>query len=347
MGVLVAQLGTPDEPTPRALRRYLKQFLSDMRVVDYNPFLWQLLLRLIILNTRPRKSARLYQRIWLPEGSPLLVYSEQQVAGLQARLGDGYRVVLGMTYGNPSIGSAIQSLEDVGIDRILVFPMYPQYSSSTTASVYDAVNRAAFGRRCPLFFDRKRSAPTLRFVEPYYDHPAYIEALKQAITDYLAEQDQAPDKYLFSFHGIPRRYAKTGDPYHKQCEVSAQLLATSLGLAESDWQLTYQSRFGPEPWLQPYTDETIEAYGKNGIRRLLAACPGFTTDCLETLDEIGNEGGELFHKAGGGELMLAPCLNAHPAWLDAMTAIVRQETEGWLARPRGATALPYHSEAAD
>lgn len=327
IGVLLAQLGTPDAPTPQALRRYLRQFLSDQRVVDYPPLLWKLVLHGIILRTRPAKSAKLYQRIWTDEGSPLLIYSEKQVAGLQKQLGDEYHVVLGMTYGNPSIANALQELEDTGIDRVLVFPLYPQYSCSTTASVYDAVSAATIGRPNWLPFRRKRRIPTLRFVPPYYDHPAYINALKTRLADSMSAFDV--DRILFSFHGVPQRYVKTGDPYAEQSKETAQLLADALNLDDEHWQVTFQSRFGPEPWLQPYTDKTLEALPKRGVERVLVACPGFTTDCLETLDEIGHEAAETFEEAGGHELQLVPCLNDHPDWIAAMTQIVREESAGW------------------
>jgi protoporphyrin/coproporphyrin ferrochelatase len=205
IGVLVAQLGTPDAPTPQALRPYLRQFLSDPRVIDYHPLLWQPILHGAILRTRPARSAKLYSRIWLEEGSPLLVYSEAQTSGLQERLGGDYRVILGMTYGNPSIGDAIRTLEQEGIQRIIVLPMFPQYSSTTTASIYDAVYRAAAGRVNPFYHDRKRYIPALRFVEPYYDHPLYIGAMRQHLQATIRSLDAAPDKFVITFHGIPDR----------------------------------------------------------------------------------------------------------------------------------------------
>jgi protoporphyrin/coproporphyrin ferrochelatase len=335
IGVLMAQLGTPDAPTPQALKPYLKQFLSDTRVIDYNPFLWQLILRLIILNTRPRRSARLYQRIWLPEGSPLLVYSQQQAQALQTQLGDDYRVVLGMTYGKPSMREAIDQLLDEGIDRIVVLPMFPQFSSTTTASAFDAVYRAAAGRRCPVFLERKRWMPTLRFVPPYYQHPKYIQAMAQHLHEQTQTLEHAPDKYVITFHGIPNRYIKTGDPYRAHCEETARLLVQAMGWSEQDWLICFQSRFGPEEWLQPYTDATIEALPAQGIQRPLVFSPGFVTDCLETLDELGNEARESFEAGGGhGEhYTLAPCLNAHPSFIQVLTEIVQKESMGWLQAP--------------
>ncbi len=331
IGVLVAQLGTPQAPTARALRPYLRQFLSDPRVIDLHPLRWYPILYLLVLTRRPARSAALYANIWTDEGSPLMVHSQAQTRGLQERLGAAYRVVLGMRYGEPSIARAVQSLEGEGVERILVFPMYPQFSCATTGSIYDAVNRAALGRRCPWFFDRKRQMPVLRFVPPYADHPAYINALKQSVAEAVAHLHWTPDRYLITFHGIPQRYVDEGDPYRRQCEETAHQLATALGLADDEWVSGFQSRFGKEPWLEPYTEEVLARLGGQGVRRLVAICPGFTADCLETLDEIGREGAEQFAHGGGQQFHLVPCLNNHPAWLDAMAAIARQELAGWDA----------------
>ena len=331
IGVLVAQLGTPQAPTARALRPYLRQFLSDPRVIDLHPLRWYPILYLFVLTRRPARSAALYANIWTDEGSPLMVHSQAQTRGLQERLGAAYRVVLGMRYGEPSIARAVQSLEQEGIERILVFPMYPQFSCATTGSIYDAVNRAALGRRCPWFFDRKRQMPALRFVPPYADHPAYINALKQSVAAAVARLSWTPDRYLITFHGIPRRYVDEGDPYRRHCEETARQLAVALGLADDEWVSGFQSRFGKEPWLEPYTEEVLARLGGQGVRRLVAICPGFTADCLETLDEIGREGAEQFSSGGGQQFHLVPCLNDHPAWLDAMAAIARQELAGWDA----------------
>ena len=331
IGVLVAQLGTPQAPTARALRPYLRQFLSDPRVIDLHPLRWYPILYLFVLTRRPARSAALYANIWTDEGSPLMVHSQAQTRGLQERLGSAYRVVLGMRYGEPSIARAVQSLEQEGIERILVFPMYPQFSCATTGSIYDAVNRAALGRRCPWFFDRKRQMPALRFVPPYADHPAYINALKQSVAAAVARLSWTPDRYLITFHGIPRRYVDEGDPYRRHCEETARQLAVALGLADDEWVSGFQSRFGKEPWLEPYTEEVLARLGGQGVRRLVAICPGFTADCLETLDEIGREGAEQFSSGGGQQFHLVPCLNDHPAWLDAMATIARQELAGWDA----------------
>ena len=331
IGVLVAQLGTPQAPTARALRPYLRQFLSDPRVIDLHPLRWYPILYLFVLTRRPARSAALYANIWTDEGSPLMVHSQAQTRGLQERLGSAYRVVLGMRYGEPSIARAVQSLEQEGVERILVFPMYPQFSCATTGSIYDAVNRAALGRRCPWFFDRKRQMPALRFVPPYADHPAYINALKQSVAEAIARLSWTPDRYLITFHGIPRRYVDEGDPYRRHCEETARQLAVALGLADDEWVSGFQSRFGKEPWLEPYTEEVLARLGGQDVRRLVAICPGFTADCLETLDEIGREGAEQFSSGGGQQFHLVPCLNDHPAWLDAMATIARQELAGWDA----------------
>ncbi|NKB67362.1 MAG: ferrochelatase [Candidatus Latescibacteria bacterium] len=331
IGVLVAQLGTPEAPTAKALKPYLRQFLSDPRVIDLPRWKWLPILHLFILTRRPARSAALYQNIWRPEGSPLLLYSRAQAEGLQQRLGSQYRVVLGMRYGEPSIARAMAQLAAEGIDRILVFPMFPQFSASTTGSLYDAVNQASTGRRCPLFFERRRTMPALRWVPPYYAHPLYIDALKTVYQESVGALEHPPDRHLITFHGIPQRYVDEGDPYRSQCETTAQLLAQALALADDQWLLGFQSRFGKEPWLQPYTEEILLGLGGKDVFTLAATCPSFTADCLETLDEVGREGEEQFHQGGGGHLHLVPCLNDHPVWLDAMAAIARQETAGWIA----------------
>lgn len=329
IGVLVAQLGTPAAPTAKALRPYLRQFLSDPRVIDLPRWKWLPILYLFVLTLRPARSAALYKKVWTPEGSPLMVYSRAQAKGVQERLGDGYRVILGMRYGEPSIEAAMRRFADEGIERIVVFPMFPQFSCTTTGSIYDAVYRGASGRRCPLFFDKRRNMPSVRIVPPYYADPEYIEALKVSVEEHVARRPAPPDRYLITFHGIPARYVEEGDPYRAQCEETARLLAGALGLGEDQWISGFQSRFGKEPWLEPYTEEVLEAAGGKGIRDLVAACPGFTADCLETTDEIGREGLEQFHRGGGESLDLVPCLNDHPRWLDAMAAIIRRESAGW------------------
>ena len=328
IGVLLAQLGTPAAPTAAALRPYLRQFLSDPRVVDLHPLKWWPILYGIVLTLRPARSARLYRNIWREEGSPLMLYSRQQEEQLQRRLGDAYRVVLGMRYGEPSIDAAVRALLSQGVDRLLVLPMFPQFSCATTGSIYDAVYAAAQGPNGPWRFERRRSMPALRVVPPYFDHPAYIASLQASVEDTVAASGE-PERYLFTFHGIPGRYVEEGDPYRWQCEETARLLAASLGLESDRWLLSFQSRFGKEPWLEPYTEETLVRLGREGVRDLLAICPGFTADCLETLDEIGREGAAQFAEGGGDRLVLAPCLNAQPTWLDAMAQITREQAAGW------------------
>jgi len=330
IGVLIAQLGTPTAPTAKALRPYLREFLSDPRVVDLHPIKWYPILYGIVLTLRPRRSAALYKNIWTQEGSPLMVHSKAQTKSLSQLLGDDYEVLLGMRYGNPTINNAFRAFEEKGINRILVFPMYPQFSCSTTGSIYDAVNRAAMGRRCPWFFSRKRTMPTLRFVPPYFNHPAYISALAQRVRESEASLKWSPDHHLITFHGIPNRYIEEGDPYRKQCEETADLLAKELNLKNTAWTLSFQSRFGKEPWLEPYTEEVLEQFGKQATKNLVTSCPGFTSDCLETIDEIGREGLEQFNRGGGEKFHLTPCLNDHPDWIQAMETIVREETGGWI-----------------
>ncbi len=321
IGVLVAQLGTPDAPTAKALRPYLRQFLSDRRVIDYSPWLWQPILRGIILRVRPKKSAKLYARIWLEQGSPLLVYSQAQADALQTCLGDDFRVILGMRYGNPSIASAIAQLESEGIDRIVVLPMFPQFSCTTTASIYDAVYQSVMGK----LSDRKRYMPAVRFIPPYYDHPAYIHALKTHLSEQIAQAPHQPDKIIISFHGIPNRYVRTGDPYRAHCERTAHLLATAMNWTDDQWVLSFQSQFGPEKWLEPYTDDVLEHLHHQGVQYPMVFSPGFVTDCLETLDELGNEGREQFAEGGGDpqKFIFIPCLNDNSAWIEAMTILVR------------------------
>ncbi len=339
IGVLLAQLGTPDAPTARSLRPYLRQFLSDMRVIDYHPLIWQPILHAIILTFRPRRSAKLYKRIWLPEGSPLLVYSQRQAEGLQARLGAGCRVLLGMTYGSPSIRSAFERFAAEGIDRIVVLPMFPQYSSTTTASVYDAVYRAAAGRRCPLFHERKRFVPALRFVASYPDHPGYIRALRMHLEAQIAALPQPPDKIVLSFHGIPERYERTGDPYRAECACTARALASACGWRDDEWVVSFQSRFGPERWLEPATDEVLSQLAAQGVKRPLVFAPGFVADCLETIDELGREGRSQFAEGGGdpASYRCALCLNDHPAWLDAMADLVRANV--WMPEPHAESVV--------
>jgi ferrochelatase len=324
IGVLLAQLGTPDAPTPAALRRYLRQFLSDPRVVEGNRVLWWLVLRLLILPRRPRRSAALYQRIWSRDGSPLLVISRSQARALEAALNghepERFKVVLGMRYGNPSIGSAVRELVGWGADRLLLFPLYPQYAAATTGSTYDEVFRQ---------LSMLRVVPALRVVPPYYTHPAYIDALAQSAREALTPLPRPPDHIIISFHGLPQRFIDRGDPYASHCEATAQSLAARAGWEKGDCVISYQSRSGREPWLQPYTDETLVGLARTGVRHAMVICPGFVADCLETVDEIGHVGLEQFRAAGGETLQLVGGLNDRPCWIAAMTEIALEQLQGW------------------
>jgi ferrochelatase len=323
VGVLLLQLGTPDEPTAPAVRRYLGQFLRDRRVVDLSRAIWLPILYLRVLRTRPAQSARLYAKIWTAAGSPLAVITNAQATGLAARL-DGVvpgrvRVAVGMRYGNPSIASAIEALAGAGCDRILAFPMYPQYAGATTGSSLEEFS---------TLIARRRVVPSVRVVPPYFEDEAYLGALETVARTALG--DWRPDHALVSFHGIPQRYATRGDPYPEHCHVTARALIARMGWAADMTTVSFQSLFGREEWLRPYTNETLTALARRRIGRLAVVCPGFTADCLETLEEMGMTNRELYEHAGGGEYRLVPCLNDHPAWLDAMAAITTRELQGWI-----------------
>jgi len=323
LGVLLTNLGTPDSCSRADVRRYLGEFLWDPRVVEVPRPLWWLLLNLVILNTRPGRSAAAYGRIWTEAGSPLLVISRQQEAALQQALAQRcsfpVRVVLAMRYGNPSIAAGLEELRRAGARRILVLPLYPQYSATTTASTFDAVTAV---------LRRWRWLPELRFVNHYHDEPAYIEALAASVLAYQA-QHGVPDRLLLSFHGIPRAYFLAGDPYYCEAHKTGRLLAQRLGLSESAWQLSFQSRLGPKEWLRPYTDETLRSMAAGGVRKVQVLCPGFSADCLETLEEIAMENRHIFLEAGGESYDYIPCLNAEQAHIDMLAGLVARHTDGW------------------
>ena len=324
VGILLTNLGTPDTPNCPGLRRYLGEFLWDRRVVDVPRPIWWLILNLIIVNFRSPRSAALYRKVWTEEGSPLLAIGRRQQKSLQTKLDathpGGFKVELAMRYGNPSIAAGMQALEQAGCKRVLVLPLYPQYSSSTTASTFDAVAEA---------LKAGRNMPELRFVRQYYQDPAYIMALAASIREDIIENGQ-PEKLLFSFHGIPQRYHTTGDPYPDECHATAALLAAELNIPNDAWMLTFQSRFGREPWMQPYTDKTLEALPAEGVRNVAIACPGFSADCLETLEEIAMENGDIFAEHGGKSYRYIPALNDRDDHIQALAGIVRHHCQGWL-----------------
>ncbi|MBX9937370.1 MAG: ferrochelatase [Burkholderiaceae bacterium] len=321
-GILLCNLGTPDAPTPSALRRYLGQFLSDQRVVEIPKPLWWLILHGIILRTRPRKSAAKYASVWTPEGSPLAVWTAKQAALLHDALEDaGHHVLVrhAMRYGNPSIASQLDTLKAEGATRILILPLYPQYSGPTTASVCDAVYAWAA---------RTRHIPELRFVNHYHDDAGYIDALAASLKNHW-KRHGPPDKLVMSFHGVPERTLHLGDPYHCESHKTARLLAQRMGLQKDDYQVTFQSRFGKAKWLQPYTEPTLVQLAQSGVERVDVICPGFSSDCLETLEEINQEAREAFLHAGGKEFHYIPCLNDSPGWIAALQGIAQQHLLGW------------------
>src|SRR5262245_54665489 len=319
--VLLIQLGTPDAPTPAALRPYLRQFLSDPRVIEAPRLLWWFILNFLILPRRPRQSAAKYQRIWDPvTGSPLLHWTRRQAELLQQAMPD-VPVRFGMQIGNPLLRDAVRQLIASGTERLIVLPMYPQYSATTWASATDSLFH---------ILEKERCVPALRIVPPYYAHPAYIDAVAAVIEDDLAKLAWKPDHHVISFHGIPIKYAQRGDPYPSHVERTTQLLHNRLGWPKESLTQSFQSLFGRDEWLKPYTDSVLEQLAKGGARRVFVATPGFTADCLETLDEIGHESADLFRRAGGDQLHLCPCLNDHPKWIKAMRAIVSEEGSGWL-----------------
>lgn len=332
IGVILAQIGTPDAPTAKAVRPYLRRFLSDRRIIDYPPMLWQPLLRGIILRVRPRKSAALYSAVWHKDGSPLLLHSLAQQNRLQELLGSSFRVELGLAYSQPGMEHAMASLEAAGVQRIIVVPLFPQYSSTTTASVYDAACFAALGRKSASGPVTKRFVPALRFIDTYYDAPGYISAMKQHLLRHLQALTAKPDFTVLSFHGIPRRYAETGDPYPEQCHATARLLAEAMNWEPGSWQVSFQSRFGREEWVGPSTEEVLKSLAGRGIHRPMIFSPGLVTDCLETLHELAVEGRDFYVSGGGAaeNFLAVPCLNDSPEWLDFLAGLVNDNAGGWL-----------------
>ena len=310
--LLIVNLGTPEAPTPRAVRRYLAEFLHDHRVVQLTRWLWCPLLHFIILPLRGPKAAAKYASIWMPEGSPLAVHTRRLAGAVQDRL-PGWRVQDAMRYGEPSIGSRLQAWRAEGVQKVVVLPLYPQYSTTTTESVRDLVTREACGL-------------DVRFIEDYPVDPGWVAAVVGSIRSWRAEHG-AGEHLLFSYHGLPQRLARNGDPYPQRCEASTRAIVQALGLRDGEWTLTYQSRFGKERWLEPATDATLQAMAARGVRRVDVVCPGFAVDCLETLEEIAMQNAELFHAAGGEALRYIPCLNDAPAHADALAALARRAAD--------------------
>ncbi len=319
--MLLVNLGTPDAPDARSVRRYLAEFLSDRRVVEIPPLLWQPILRGAILTTRPKKSAHAYRQVWTEEGSPLAAITASQAAGLQKRLGDRVLVRHAMRYGQPEIGAALQSLMDAGCERILLAPLYPQYSAATTATVVD---KAADKLRT------MRWQPALRTLPPYYDDPLYIDALTADIAVQLDALDFAPEVLLLSFHGMPQRTLELGDPYHCHCRKTARLVNETLNRPGLNVITTFQSRFGRAKWLEPATDAVLAEVARAGTRKLAIAAPGFSADCLETLEELAIRGREQFQAAGGKDFAVLSCLNTSEPGMAMLESLVRRELAGWV-----------------
>lgn len=318
IGALLVNLGTPDAPTPSAVRLYLKQFLSDRRVVEIPALIWQPILRGIILNVRPRKSAANYAKIWMPEGSPLAVHTKAQSKGLQARLGDAIDVRYAMRYGEPAIARQLEAMKADGCDRILLAPLYPQYSGATTATVVDEAFRSLAAMRWQ---------PALRTLPAYHDDPAYISALATSLDAGLAALDFEPDAIVASFHGMPERTLHLGDPYHCQCQKTTRLLSEAIG---KPLMIAFQSRFGRAKWLEPSTEDTIKRLAREGKKKIAIFAPGFSADCLETLEELAIQGKQQFEDAGGEHYAYLPCLNDGEPGMGMLETLVRRELSGWL-----------------
>jgi len=322
-GILLANLGTPDAPTTSALRRYLAEFLSDPRIVEMPRLLWMLVLHGIILNIRPSRAARSYQKVWTKDGSPLLAFSKKQALAIQTTLDQKYpdqmKVALGMRYGSPSINSALEELRQANCNRLIVLPLYPQYSASTNASTFDAVAEV---------LKKWRWIPQFRMVMDYHQHDGWVTAAANSIRQHWDEHGRN-QKLMMSFHGLPRQFLLNGDPYHCQCHASARLIAEKLNLQPDEWQLTFQSRFGREEWLKPYCDRTLEEWAKSGTESVDMVCPGFSADCLETLEEVAMQNRDIFLSAGGKQYAYIPALNDRPDHIEALVSIIEQNLHGW------------------
>ena len=323
IGVLITNLGTPDAPQKKDLKRYLREFLSDPRVVEVPRLLWWMILNLVILNIRPRRSAKAYRTVWTERGSPLLFHTKDQANALRIKLkqtyGENIVVNFAMRYGSPSVDSVIDEMLQQGVRKLLVLPLYPQYCASTTASTFDAVAAS---------LATKRLIPELRFINHYHDFPEYIQAVADKIRQHWEINGRA-DKLIFTYHGIPKRYLLNGDPYHCECYKTSRLLAENLGLNEKEYLVTFQSRFGREEWLQPYTDKTLIALPEQGVKSVQLVCPGFSADCLETIEEIEVENRDYFLEAGGSRYEYIQALNAESSHIDMMEKLLEQHLHGW------------------
>lgn len=326
VGVLITNLGTPDAADRKSLKRYLKEFLSDPRVVEIPRLLWWFILNLVILNIRPSRSAAAYKTVWTERGSPLMFHTQDQADGLREslaeRYGDDIVVDFAMRYGSPGISEVLDRMLAAGVTRLLVMPLYPQYSCATTGSTFDAI---------AADFTRRRNLPSLKFISRYYDHADYIGALALSIRNFQNEHG-TPDKLIFSYHGTPQRYCDKGDPYYCECIHTTQLVAELLDLPADSYMTTFQSRFGREAWLQPYTDETLKALPAEGVHSVQVICPGFSADCLETIEEIGEENREYFMESGGKEYTYIPCLNSDPQHIAVLSQLAEEELAGWLEK---------------
>jgi ferrochelatase len=326
-GILLVNLGTPDEPTAAAVRPYLKQFLGDPRVVEIPKLVWWFILNVIILNIRPQKSAAKYATVWMAEGSPLRIYTEKQATLLQGYLGERTKapfvVDFAMSYGSPSIENALYKLKAQNCQRILIVPMYPQYAASATAPVFDQVFST---------LQKMRNTPALRTIRNFHDNSGYIKSLANSINEYWTKNGR-PEKLVMSFHGVPQYTLDKGDYYHCECHKTGRLLAQELGLTSEQYAVSFQSRFGKAEWIKPYTTATLLELGKQKTKRVDVVCPGFVADCLETLEEIAQEGKEDFQHAGGGEFHYIPCLNDRNDWILALTDLVMENLHGWLIEP--------------
>jgi len=323
IGVLITNLGTPDAPTPGALRKYLAEFLSDPRIIEVPKPIWWCILHGVILRTRPKKSAEAYEKVWTENGSPLLDISLKQLAAIKTSIPNKtdlpVKVELAMRYGNPSIKSGLEKLREANARRLLILPLYPQYSATTTASTFDAVAKE---------LTQWRWLPELRMVSHYHDNDAYIEALANSIEQHW-QINAKPEKLLFSFHGLPKHYFLAGDPYFCECHKTARLVAKKLELDDAQWQVTFQSRFGPREWLKPYTDVTLKELAKKGTKSVNVVCPGFSADCLETIEEINIQNREFFTEAGGEQFSYIPALNDKPEHIELLSNIICQHLQGW------------------